>query len=256
LNCPFCQNPVLPNAYVCGHCGRDLVPWLSLLGQLEHQAQRIARLEKATGLPPLTAGQAISNPDAALPDLPEPPPVRYRIGRLVKVALGTALGLCMAHWLLLFIYDAPALILRVSTMLLPLGLSLAANIKGDIDWRSNLVTAIALSLLGVGGMLAITATLDDVRWLPQSKREWIETFEYAVAIGLAWVTGHLVGLSLNKGHRLLYARRQAALRQGRMILPKVTDMSEKLQKLAAAAAPLVSGLVAAYSGLKSLWGEP
>jgi len=255
LNCPFCQNSVLPKAYVCGHCGRDLVPWLCLMDQMEHQAQRIVRLEKAVGLPPLVAGQQINSTDLALRDLPEPPPVRYRIDRLVKVALGTALSLYMAHWLLLFVYDAPALILRVSTMLLPLAVSLTANIRGDIDWRSNAVTAIALALLGVGGMLAITAILDDVHWLPQSKREWIETFEYAVSIGLAWVTGHLVGLSLNKGHRLLYARRRAAMRQGRMILPKVTDMSEKLQKLVAAAAPLVSGLVAAYSGLKSLWGE-
>lgn len=255
MNCPFCQNPVLPKAYVCGHCGRDLVPWLSLLTQLDRQSQKIERLEKALGLPPGDSTGPTQVQAPAQVDLPDPPPVLWHAQRLLMGAILTGMALFLAHWLLLFVYDAPALLLRVVTMLAPLGVALALNARGDVDWRSNLLAALILSIGSVAGMLAITAWIDDVAWLPTSKRDWIETFEYAVSIKLAWVTGHLVGLALNKGQRLMHDKRQLTRSSLGQVAPRISDVSEQLQKLAAAAAPVASGLVAAYSGLKSLMGD-
>ncbi len=256
MNCPFCQNPVLPKAHVCGHCGRDLLPWLSLLIQLDQQSQKIERLEKVLGLPGDVTLPGQKNLQASGPvDLPDPPPVRWHAHRLLMGVLVTAAILWSAHWLLLFVYDAPPLLLRVVTLLVPLLAALALNARGDVDWRSNLLAALILSIGGVAGMLGITTWIDEVTWLPTSKRDWIETFEYTVSIKLAWVTGHLVGLALNKGQRLLHEKRQLARTRGGHETPRISDVSEQLQKLAAAAAPVASGLVAAYSGLKALMGD-
>jgi hypothetical protein len=254
LNCPFCQNQVLPKAYVCGHCGRDLVPWLSLLVQLDQHHQKIERLEKALGLPADLSNPSRGEATSALP-MAEPPPVMWHAQRLLVWALACAALLWLAHWLLLFVYDAPPLVLRLVTMAMPLLAALGLNARGDVDWRSNAITAWVLSTTGVAGMLAITAWLDDVALWPQTKRDWIETFEYTVSILLAWVTGHLVGLALNKGQRLLYERRRLMNNSLSTVAPRVTEVSEQLQKLAAAAAPVASGLIAAYSGLKSILGE-
>ena len=246
---------MLPKAYVCGHCGRDLVPWLSLLTQLDRQSQKIERLEKVLGLP---AGDSASPTPAQAPapvDLPDPPPVSWQAQRLLMGAILTGMALFLAHWLLLFVYDAPALLLRAVTMLAPLLAALAINARGDVDWRSNLLAALTLSVGSVAGMLAITAWIDEVDWLPASKRDWIETFEYTLSILLAWVTGHLVGLALNKGHRLMHEKRKLTRSSLGEVAPRISDVSEQLQKLAAAAAPVASGLVAAYSGLKSLMGD-
>ena len=245
---------MLAKAYVCGHCGRDLVPWLSLLTQLEQQNQKIDRLEKTLGLPTDLNSPLQSRAHITV-EGPEPPPVMWHAKRLLLGGIGTALALWLAHWLLLFVYDAPPLLLRILTLVLPLLVALGLNARGDVDARSNTLAALLLSVVGVGGMLAITAWIDDVPWLPQNKRDAIETFEYTVSILLSWVTGHLVGLSLNKGQRLLYERRRAAIAPLGQMAPRISEVSEQLQKLAAAAAPVASGLMAAYSGLKALMGD-
>jgi hypothetical protein len=256
LNCPFCQNQVLPKAYVCGHCGRDLVPWLSLLTQLDQQNQRVERLEKTLGLPSDLNSVAPKGQTAhAVMEWPDPPPISWHVHRLLMGILVSAALLWGAHWLLLFVYDASPLLLRIVTMLVPLLVALALNARGDVDWRSNLLASCVLSMAGVAGMLGITAWIDEVPWLPTSKRDGIETFEYTIAIQLAWVTGHLVGLALNKGQRLLFEKRQLANATLGQVGPRIKDVSEQLQKLAAAAAPVASGLIAAYSGLKSLVGD-
>ena len=169
--------------------------------------------------------------------------------------LVSLVSLMFAHWLLLFIYDASVILLRVVTMLIPLIFSLCANVKGDVDWRSNTSAAVLLAIFGVGAMLGLTAWIDEVSWLPQSKRDWVETFEFSVAILLSWVTGHLIGSALTRGQRVLHARRQQARAQGMAFVPKVTEITEQLHKLALAAAPVASGAMAAYSGLKSLMGD-
>ena len=253
MNCPFCQNKVLPKAYACGHCGRDLVPWLALLGDLEEQARRLERIEKVLGMPSdlhQAAGVPLTLPSQA----PELPPVQWHWQRLAFAFGLTALGLVFAHWLLLFVYDASPVILRVVTIAMPVMFALAVNARSDVDWRSNAIMATLLALISVAAMLGVTAWLDEVPWLPDNKRDWRETFEYVVSILLAWVTGHLIGLALNKGHRLIQEKKHALLLNNGT-LPKISDISEQLQKVAAVAAPVASGLAAAYSGLKSLVGN-
>ena len=254
MNCPFCQNQVSPKAYVCGHCGRDLVPWLSLLLQLEQQSQKIERLETTLGLPPELNAQGRPDALSAL-SVSEPPPVLWHLRRLLMGGVACALALWLAHGLLLFVYDAPPLVLRLVTMVMPLLIALGLNARGDVDWRSNALTAGVLSCSALSVMLGITAWMDNVAWWPESKRDWIETFEYTVSIWLAWVTGHLVGLALNKGQRLMFERRRLTQTGPGAATPRITEVSEQLQKLAAAAAPVASGLVAAYSGLKAILGE-
>ena len=174
MNCPFCQNKVLPKAYACGSCGRDLVPWLALMGDLEEQARRLERIEKLLNLPS-DLHQPVGTPLAMASQPQELPPVLWHWQRLAMAFGLTALVLVFAHWLLLFVYDASPLILRIITIAMPAVLALGVNARGDVDWRSNAIMATLLAASSVAGMLALTAWLDDVAWLPENKRGWRET---------------------------------------------------------------------------------
>ena len=182
MNCPFCQNQVLPKAYACGHCGRDLVPWLALMTDLEDRTKRLERLEKALGLPSQEGAFKMADGAQTAFVRAEPEPVLPHWNRLAVWVLVAWLGLLVAHWLLLFVYDASPLILRIVTMVLPLVLAMPANARGDVQFKSNAIMATLLAASSVAGMLALTAWLDDVAWLPENKRDWRETFEYTVAI--------------------------------------------------------------------------
>ena len=125
------------------------MPFLSLMGQIEQQAQHIGRLEKYLGLPP-NLTMVVDAVDLSLQDQDlAPPAVAWHIQRLLWWVLLAVASLMFAHWLLLFVYDASLLILRVVTMLIPLSLGLIANAKGDIDWRSNIGAALLLAWVGV-----------------------------------------------------------------------------------------------------------
>ena len=97
--------------------------------------------------------------------------------------------LLVAHLLVTVVFDISPIYLRIASFVIPLpfGFSLLWFTHHGIGW--SLLAGIAAGLLGVTGMLAIVAFIDNVPMLPDGVAEWRETLEYAASIALANVTG-------------------------------------------------------------------
>jgi hypothetical protein len=105
-------------------------------------------------------------------------------------------------------------------------------------------------------MLSITAYIDAVPLWPNNARDWRETLEYTAAIGLAFYTGYLMSRWV-----ALWSQKQNNIINLRVLLErddkgqfKIAEISNQVQSLITAAAPLVSAGVALYSGLKAFTG--
>lgn len=276
MRCPYCTTEIADDALVCPQCTRELYLFKPLL-------EKIARLEQAAAedVKIATAGAAarIAALEAELAELstrrPESaadtaPPAGA--GSLVATpgSWGSMLGmlvpalvlLVLAHWVLLFVFDVKPIYLRVATLLLPMpfGFALASRLRGQF-WRwvgAGFVAALA----SVFAMLVVTAMIDNVPMLPQDAREWRETVEYVLGIGLAFAAGIMVGEFLpafrEKGsppHRvmLLVARAVTPDEEGTLGIEKA---AKKLDKWAKAATPVATGLASIYAGLKAFLGDP
>lgn len=173
---------------------------------------------------------------------------------MVVVTIAT-MGLC--HWVLLFVYDAPPLFLRLLTITLPAWTGYACARRSGFDGFTQLLAALLVGGLSVTLMLTITARIDGVPLWPETARDWRETLEYTAAIALSFFTGYLT-------HHLLarWARQQRNKISLRVLLArdesgqfKITEISNQVQSLITATAPLVSAGAALYSGLKAFTGS-
>lgn len=257
-------------ASVCSHCTRDLVLFKPLALQLQTLADEVAQLksmaqQQAHALTQLQSqdiqAAALSyaethNTSALTPhDAPADTPRRSWPHWLGMVVLTIAtMGLC--HWILLFVYDAPPLFLRVLTITLPAVTGFGCARRSGFGGFTHLLAALLVGALSVGLMLAITARLDGVPLWPENARDWRETLEYTAAIGLSFFTGFLT-------HHLMarWARQQRNKISLRVLLArdasgkfKITEISNQVQSLITATAPLVSAGAALYSGLKAFTG--
>jgi hypothetical protein len=266
FNCPYCCSDIPVQASVCRHCARDLLPFKPMALRLQTLVEEVAQLnalvqQQAQALVQLQSRQthAATWPCAETTEVPpeETPrralaPARPWLSGFGFVMLTiTAIGLC--HWLLLFIYDAPPLFLRLLTITLPaLSGYFCARSKG-MRWPIHMTAALWVAAGSVGLMLYVTSSIDGVPLLPTNPREWRETMEYTVAIGLAFITGHLVHRLLNhwrqqQRHKINLSVLLARDANGQF---KITEISTQVQSLITATAPLVSAGVALYSGLKT-----
>ncbi len=268
FNCPYCWGDVPVQASVCSHCTRDLLLFKPLALQLQTLADEVAQLKslveqqaqtlsqvqsRDVGAAALTYAQTHDTTTASTTaSHTSPRPWLHWLG-LVLLTIA-AIGLC--HWLLLFIYDAPPLFLRLLTITLPAMTGYVCARSSGLNWPAQLLAALLVAACSVGLMLSITAHIDGVPLWPDNPRDWRETFEYTAAIGLAFFTGHLA-------HRLIarWKQQQRKHISLRVLLArdengqfKITEISNQVQSLITATAPLVSAGVALYSGLKAFTG--
>lgn len=250
LRCPFCQSGVPEQAVACAACGRDFAGFRSLMRDVASLELRVKKLEAQLEDAPVRAA-ADADLEILVLEPIERTPHWAQLGVLAVVVLALLL---FGHWILLFVYDASVVWLRLVSIALPLLAAWWVNRHGTVTLFSNVVSGSALAVVAVAGMLGITAYLDQVAWLPENLRDWRETLEYTLSIGLAWVTGQWLGSAVVHARRMvqLQALRLRKLREGKKI--KIDELTEKLQKFGAAAAPVASGLMAAYTGLKSIIG--
>jgi hypothetical protein len=256
-------------ATVCGHCTRDLVlfkPLALRLQALNHEVEDLksAVAQQTQALTDLQSQQVrtaactptddLQTPEGAAAE-PITPTSPSWIMLIAMVALTIpAIGFC--HWLLLFVYDAPPLFLRVLTITLPALTGYACARRSGLGWLAQMVSALLVAGGSVVLMLGITAHLDAVALWPSNARDWRETMEYAAAIGLGFFTGHLVFRWIT-----LWSQKQSQVINLRILLErdekgqfKIAEISNQVQSLMAAGAPLVSAGVALYSGLKAFTG--
>jgi len=271
FSCPFCCSDLPLQASVCSHCTRDLALFKPLALQLHElrdqvetlkdvvqgqqaalaelrshdiEALALAFSEKSTVAPAARADSApVTRPKAWLTWL--------------STVMLTLAGVGLSHWVLLFVYDAPPLALRLLTIVLPMLTGLVCARKSGLGGLAQLLTALFTGLASVFVMLWITASIDAVPLWPSTPRDWKETIEYVAAISLAFFTGYLM-------HRLNahWARKQENRISLNVLLErdekgqfKIEVISRQVQSLVAAMAPVVSAGTALYTGLKVFSGD-
>lgn len=285
MRCPYCTSEVPREAIVCPHCARDFYlfkPLLERIEQLEarlaEQTQasayeaRIAALERELGA--LKAAEP-ATPDVAAPVAPargaaasrpgaDPTPVetakRYWASLLASLGPAAAL-LVAAHVVLLFVYDVKPLYLRIASMLIPIPFGFALFVWHPQRFRVSAIGGFGMAVVAVGLMLTTTGYLDNVPVLPQSVRDVREVLEYIVSIGLAFLTGLLLG-------KLRYRRLQVKPEPNRlaMFLAELltTDkdgelgvlrLAGRIQKTVSTLTPIGTGLASVYAGIKALIGD-
>lgn len=256
--CPYCCSDVPAEASVCSHCTRELTAVRPLALQVQALEAALAQLRQdftqlQRRASVLDIGDA-SQPAQVTPATRSP---RAAWSAWLGMSLLSIALLGLSHWVLLFVYDARPVMLRVLTIVLPMLTGyLCARLSGmrlTLQWFS----ALLVGLLSVLLMLGITSHLDGVPLWPTNAHEWRETLEYAAAIVLGSFTGALMH------HMLLsMAQRQARQMHLDVLLERddkgqlrIASIGEQVQSLVSAVAPLVSAGTALYSGLKVFIGD-
>ncbi len=274
MRCPYCVSEVEDAALVCPRCTRDLYlfkPLLEKLGALEkavaEQAKgiaegaeaRIAALEAE--LAAMKADRAVAIPVEVTvqPAHVEAPAPNFLLGVLQALVPVVAL-LLVAHGLLLFVYDVKPLYLRIATILIPMPFGFLLAMQHPTRLWASCGTGFVAAVLAVLGMLVITATIDKVPVLPQDLRDWRETLEYVLSIGLAFFAGLL-------GGQMYAAFRLKKVQPGRVVLliaKAVTPdkdgefgierAAKRIDKMVKATTPVATGATSLYLGLKAYLG--
>jgi len=277
MRCPYCVSEIADEALACPRCARDLYlfkPLLAKIEQLEKTVTEQARAVAASSLERIAAlEQEIAALKAEKADLvpvevelatPAPAPASsaafYKA--LLQVLFPALALLLLAHGLLLFAYDVKPLYLRIATIVIPMPFAflLALHHPG----RLGVLTAagFATAILAVLGMLGITAFIDKVPLLPENARDWRETAEYVISIGLAFSTGYMAGEFRNMLRQqedkppsrvvMLISRAMVRDEEGKMAIVKT---AEKINKLVKTATPAITGAASFYAGIKGFLGE-
>jgi len=279
MRCPYCVSEIADEALACPRCARDLYlfkPLLAKIEQLEktvteqaravaaNSMERIAALEKE--LAALKAEKAELVPVEVEVETSRPAPAKESSGAfykaLLQVLLPALVLLLLAHGLLLFAYDVKPLYLRIATIVIPMpfGFLLAMHHPGrlGVSAAAGFVTAI----LAVFGMLGITAYIDKVPLLPQDMRDWKETLEYVLSIGLAFSTGFMAGEFLpalrqqqeKPPNRVVMLISKAMVRDedGNLGIVKAYQRVDKIVKTAT---PAITGAASFYAGIKGFLGD-
>jgi hypothetical protein len=265
VRCPYCISEIPDEAHACPHCAHDIYlfkPLQARIAQLEQlveeQAKAASAAERIAGL---EAEIAELKATRAAPQAAAAAQASGYAGAVFQALLPVLALLLVAHGVLLFMYDVKPLYLRIATILIPLpfGALLATHYQGRL-W-SSAAAGFVMAALAVLGMLIITATIDKVPVLPQDARDWRETLEYVASIGLAFLTGLLIG------------EFYAAFRSGKVKPPKVVVMiakavtpnedgdfgieraAKRIDKVYKAATPAVTGAASVYAGIKAFLGD-
>jgi hypothetical protein len=278
MRCPYCTVEVPEGALVCKTCTRDLYllkPLQERIEQLESQltqqaqslgaehAARIAALEAQVSalkaaLPDATSGAGAPGTEA--PDGTRSQARSY-VSSLMLTLVPALILLLAAHVVLLFLFDARPLYLRIASMLIPLPFGFALLVWHPRRIALSAVAGFVLAFAAVLAMLASTAVIDKVPVLPQEAREIREVLEYVASIGFAFLTGLLLGKM--RAHRLHVGPRPNRVvvflaqlfttdAEGELGLVR---MSNRIHKLVASLTPVATAAMSVYAGAKAFFGD-
>jgi hypothetical protein len=286
MRCPYCASEVPQAAIVCPHCTRDFYLFKPLLERLEHlesrlaeQSQpdtatyeaRIAALEHA--LEALEAKQA-----AAIVAVPvatgvhgtasragqgmSPVSGRTHYWASLMLALSPSLALLLAaHIVLLFVYDVKPLYLRMASILIPIPFGFALFAWHPHRFRISATAGFGMAIVAVWLMLVTAAYVDNVPIMPQSVRDVREILEYMASIGLAFLTGLLLGkLRYRRLHVSPEPNRHAVFLAELFTSDKdgelgVLRLASRIQKALATLTPIGAWVASIYAGIKALVGD-
>ena len=192
MNCPYCLSEVSEEAVVCKTCSRDLYlfkPMMAKVAELEKQLSEIPNQEAYD----LRIAELELMLDEHEQKLAAP---KSMLNWLMDIALYLVvplLILLLAHWLIVVVYDAKMIYLRVISMLVPLPFAYFLFKEHQHKLLPWFIGVAFLSTTSVIGMSWITSTVDNSPVFPQGLFEWKEVIEYAASIAFSFLTGMLLG---------------------------------------------------------------
>lgn len=259
MHCPYCVSEIPDEALVCSVCRRDLYVIKPLLEKVAHlEAELAARVQLVPAAP---ADQVeADDPEAA------PPQVGGDAGAALLVVDWRAmlaawmlplLGLLLAHWLIVFVYDTKLIFLRILALSLPLPFGFFFFRVVGARMMVSSLAAITMSLVAVFGMSGVTGWLDQVPVMPQNMVEVREFIEFAVSIAFSFITGAWVANWLQR-RIVLKAEQLARAKTTRGLAAngqKVADSLSRLNDMGSAVIGVATTAISIYTGLKDFLGN-
>lgn len=258
MKCPYCISEIPDAALVCAVCRRDLYLAKPLL-------ERIAALEAELAARPAPAAEvaAVGENEAAVGEIPSGTSASEELPRSWGGALAAwllpVLLLLFAHWLLIFVYDAKVLYLRILALMLPLPFGFLFGRAARLPFAWSLLPAGLMAGGSVFGMSALTGVIDQVPVLPGSMVEVREFIEFAASIGFSFVTGLWLADWLRRRAEQTRAW-QAEIERSPGGLAAVssknmTDSLHRLNDLGSAVIGVATTAFSIYTGLKGVLGN-
>jgi hypothetical protein len=200
-----------------------------------------------------TAGHAAAEP----PELPQQSGARAALGFASAIVL-----LLFAHFLVVLVFDLPTLVLRLVSIAIPLPIAVWMTLHRRIHPWFEVSMALSIGLIAVGAMSYVVSVHEHTSLLPETAREWRETFEYVASIAFAYGTGVLISAALQArsgapnraGQATLKLAQAVASVTGKAIKtgPEIKKHVDLIQALINFLALLASGAMAIVTGLRAV----
>lgn len=172
--------------------------------------------------------------------------------------------LLAAHWLIVFVYDWPTLVLRLVSIAVPLPLSVWLTRRHRIVPWFEILFGFVVGAIAVFGMAYVTSIHEKTAFLPENMREWQETLEYIASIMFAHLTGVLIssaiqarsGVQNRAGAATLKLAQVIAFVTGRAVANGSTlkKHADTVQNVVNNLMPVASAIMAIVTGIKGILG--
>jgi hypothetical protein len=207
----------------------------------------------------LTSGVAEAADAVAEARVELAPPSSSRVVFGAAVSIGLLL---LAHWLIVFVYDKPTLVLRLVSIAIPLPIGLWLTLRYRIHPWFEVAIALTIGSLAVFGMSYVTGIHEKTSFLPENMREWQETIEYIASIAFAYLTGGLISSALQARSGAGNRAGQATLKLAQVLAtvtgkaiekgPQLKKHVDMIHGLVNNLMPVASAIVAVVTGLKGI----
>jgi hypothetical protein len=221
---------------------------------LEEEVAALKKSLRAGGAVDATADEPVAVPEL----LPQ------RWSRVAIAAVSMVLALLAAHWMIVFVYDWPTLVLRLVSIAIPLPLAIWLTLRYRISPAMEILFGLVVGTIAVFGMAYITSIHEKTAFLPENMREWQETLEYIASIMFAHLTGVLVssamqarsGAQNRAGEATLRLAQVIAFVTGRAVAngPAIKKHVDTVQNVISNLMPVASAIMAIVTGIKGILG--